>query len=175
MYYNDCVLPTGDLREPRAGARRADVIIVTKCPKSLKEEGKIKIIKEINPSAHQAVFFSTIAYSKKVFSAIETRDLKQLPAFTLVTGIANAAPLVSFLRAEGLNFKHLEFKDHYSFTETDFKNLDAETLLLTTEKDFMRLKNSETLKPKLFYLPIEVQIENFEAFNALIKTFVAKF
>jgi len=175
LYYNDFVLPTGDLREPRAGAKRADIIVVTKCPENLAEDKKIKIIKGINPKAYQTVFFSTIAYSKMVFSASETKKLKQLPKFALVTGIANATPLVDFLKTEGLDFKHLAFKDHHSFSEDDLKRFEAEELLLTTEKDFMRLKNTEHLKNKLFYLPIEAQIDNPEVFNSIITAFIEKY
>ncbi|TYB73924.1 tetraacyldisaccharide 4'-kinase [Bizionia saleffrena] len=175
LYYKDCVLPTGNLREPRVGAKRANIIVVTKCPKDITDGEKAKIVKEISPEVHQTVFFSTIVYSEMVFSDAESRGLKQLPKFTLVTGIANASPLVAFLNAEGLAFKHLEFKDHYSFTATDIKSFEAEELLLTTEKDFMRLKNNERLKHKLFYLPIEAQIDNSENFNNLITAFVAKY
>lgn len=172
LYYKDCVLPTGDLREPRAGAKRADIILVTKCPPQLTEEEKTKILKGIKPKAHQSVFFSSISYSKTVFSETESRALNQLPNFTLITGIANASPLVHYLKTEGLDFKHLEFKDHYSFSPSDISRFENEDVLLTTEKDFMRLKSFPELKGKLFYLPIEAQIDRHETFNRLVVDFV---
>lgn len=175
LYFKDCVLPTGDLREPKAGAKRADIIVVTKCPNTITDEDKTNIINRMNPKTHQTVFFSTIGYSANVFSNGESRALKQLPKFTLVTGIANASPLVSFLKAEGLDFNHLEFKDHYNFTEADIKKFGSEDLLLTTEKDFMRLKENALLKYKLFYLPIEAQMDKPECFNRLVTAFIEKY
>ncbi|MCL4165419.1 UNVERIFIED_CONTAM: hypothetical protein GTU68_059268, partial [Idotea baltica] len=62
LYINDWVLPTGNLREPRGGAKRANFIVVTKCPDGLSDIEKEKIIKKINPKANQYVFFSTICY-----------------------------------------------------------------------------------------------------------------
>ena len=91
----------------------------------------------------------------------------------MVTGIANANPLVEFLNKKGLQFEHLNFKDHYEFTQQDILALEKKELILTTEKDFMRLKQHETLKDKLFYLPITVTMSNAPILNKLIKDFAA--
>jgi tetraacyldisaccharide 4'-kinase len=80
--------------------------------------------------------------------------------------------LVDFLRSENLNFEHLNFKDHYDFTEEDISTLEKKELIVTTEKDFMRLKQYESLKGKLFYLPITVIIDEASKMNQLIKDFV---
>lgn len=171
-YFSDYVLPTGNLREPRSGANRADVIIVTKCPINISEDEKLEFISRINPKKSQQVFFSSIRYSNKVFSDESSKEIKELKAFTLVTGIANASPLVSFLSEKGLNFEHLNFKDHHNFTQNEIDDLNNETLIITTEKDYMRLKQYESLKDKLFYLPIEAAIDKAESLNGLILNFV---
>ena len=57
MYVNDYLLPAGNLREPRSGASRANIIIVTKCPKDLSKEERALIIKELKPLSHQSVLF----------------------------------------------------------------------------------------------------------------------
>ena len=67
-YFNDLVLPTGNLREPKGGASRANIIVVTKCPKGLSDNEKSNYIKRIHPEKHQHVFFSSIAYSDSLFS-----------------------------------------------------------------------------------------------------------
>ena len=171
-YFKDIVLPTGNLRESRSGAKRANIIVVTKCPKSLSESEKSNIIKRINPERHQYVFFSSIVYSDSLFSTKEIKAIDKIGPFNLVTGIANAEPLVNFLKNKNLNFEHLNFKDHHDFTEEDISNLEKMELIVTTEKDFMRLKQYNSLKGKLFYLPIAVNIDKASKMNQLIKDFV---
>ncbi|WP_298554975.1 tetraacyldisaccharide 4'-kinase [uncultured Algibacter sp.] len=173
-YFKDIVLPTGNLREPRHGANRAHVIMVTKCPKTLSKIEKAEIIKHIKPEKHQHVFFSSIAYSETLFSAEKTNKINNLKSFVLVTGIANAKPLVNFLKDKNLNFEHLNFKDHHNFTKADINNLERKDLIVTTEKDFMRLKQYDSLRDKLYYLPITVKIDNESKFNQLVKNFVKR-
>ena len=174
LFTDDIVLPTGNLREPKSGYKRAQIIVVTKCPEHLSEEEKQKITAKINPLEHQSIYFSHIGYSKKVKSVDKALSLDTFKDFTLVTGIANANPLVKYLKAEGLVFKHLEYKDHYNFNASDILKIsNSGELILTTEKDFMRLKDEPLLKDKLFYLPITVHLDKPEQFNTKIKTYVA--
>lgn len=173
MYYKDIVLPTGNLREPRFGYKRANLIVVTKCKKNMSEAEKQKIIKKLKPKDHQKVFFSYISYAKEVTSYNRALELAGLPKFTLVTGIANAKPLVDYLANEGLKFDHLEYSDHYNFRASDIDNLAAMDLIVTTEKDYVRLSGYEQLKDKLYYLPIETQLDNSEDFNRAIQSFVS--
>ena len=98
--------------------------------------------------------------------------LADISDFALVTGIANANPLVEYLRNRNLKFEHLNFQDHYDFTVKDVERLSKNDLIITTEKDFMRLQNFDSLKGRLFYLPIHVTIDNSEMFNDLIKKFI---
>ncbi|MDO5971655.1 tetraacyldisaccharide 4'-kinase [Flavivirga aquimarina] len=171
-YFKDIVLPTGNLREPRSGAKRANIIIVTKCPKDLSEAEKNSILKQVDPETNQHVFFSSISYSNSVISSEATKAVEDLEDFTLVTGIANASPLVHFLGDKGLKFEHLNFKDHHDFSKQDIIELNKRALIVTTEKDFMRLKQYESLKDKLFYLPINVVINDEVRINKLIKDFL---
>ena len=90
----------------------------------------------------------------------------------MVTGIANSNPLVAFLQSKNLKFEHLNYSDHYNFSEKDILELEKRSLIITTEKDFMRLKQYESLKDKLFYLPIKVRIDNEPLVNKLIKDFL---
>lgn len=175
LYTDDFVLPTGNLREPRSGANRANIIVVTKCPNNLEASKKVEIVNQINPKKHQSVFFSSIDYSEEVISLIGTKAIDKLHDFTLVTGIANPKLLVDFLNNKDLKFEHLNFKDHHGFTQEDISKLKEKELIVTTEKDFMRLKHYESLRDKLYYLPIAVNIDNSSKFNELIINFASHY
>ena len=172
IYVKDFLLPAGNLRESKKGAKRADIIVFTKCPIELNEEERDALITKIKPLNHQQVFFSSINYADVVKSSYQSKKLADISNFALVTGIANANPLVEYLRNRNLKFEHLNFQDHYNFTLKDVEQLSKNKLIITTEKDFMRLQKFKTLKGKLFYLPINVTIHNSEIFNNLIKNFV---
>jgi tetraacyldisaccharide 4'-kinase len=98
--------------------------------------------------------------------------IEDIKEFTLVTGIANSQPLVDYLKRKNLKFEHLNFKDHYEFTKQDISELNKKKLIVTTEKDYMRLKENTSLKEKLFYLPIQVTIDNSAKFDSLINNYV---
>ncbi|MFV0573660.1 MAG: tetraacyldisaccharide 4'-kinase [Xanthomarina gelatinilytica] len=172
LYSKDVVLPTGNLREPKSGTKRAHVIIVTKCPGTLTEPEKEQIKNSLQPLPNQLVFFSRINYSKVVYSIGKSMALKDLKDFTLVTGIAKPKPLLEFLKKGQLEFRHLKFEDHHHFTEKEIAQLATLDCILTTEKDYMRLKDQIILKDKLFYLPIEVSLDAPDLFNKAVLGFV---
>ncbi len=174
LYVDDFVLPTGNLREPKTGAKRATIIVVTKCPEHLTEAKKEAVKKKLKPLQHQHVFFSSIVYNNAVLNANKTLTLDKLPAFKLVTGIANAEPLIDFLKSNKLNFEHLNFKDHHVFTNTEIASLSKHDFIVTTEKDYMRLKDEIILREKLFYLPITIKIDEVDTFETLITRFAIK-
>lgn len=171
LYTNDWVLPTGNLREPRAGAKRAQIIVVSKCPENLNPSEKSQIIKMINPKDHQNVFFSSITYANEVCSEDKSLNLNVLNKFTLVTGIADANPLLNYLKSKGLDFEHLNFTDHYNFTKKDIDLFASKSVIITTEKDYVRLYRNEALKDKLYYLPISISIDDKNRFNTIITEF----
>ena len=174
LYTDDILLPTGNLREPRQGAERADVIVVTKCPEDVSEETKQEIKRKINPLRHQEVFFGSIAYANSIRNKeihIDLETLKSQP-FTLVTGIANPKPLVAYLRTLGLQFEHLKFKDHHEFNESELKILKQKHLIVTTEKDMMRLRPHFNRSDAIYYLPIEMNIDRPSEFDTLVSRFV---
>ena len=175
LYCDDFVLPAGNLREPRSGAKRAQVVVVTKCPENLNDLEKSKIKTRLNPKSNQAVFFSTIQYSETLKSSTSTRTLKDLKGthFTLVTGIANPFPLVDFLKSLGFDFEHLSYKDHHEFSKSELELIHSKSLVVTTEKDFSRLQTES--KDQIYFLPIELKIDNAVEFNRLVETFIEEF
>ncbi|MEL0652476.1 tetraacyldisaccharide 4'-kinase [Algibacter sp. TI.3.09] len=172
-YFKDFVLPTGNLREPRSGANRADIIVVTKCPDNLQETDKILFLKRIHADKNQYVFFSSIAYAETLLSEEKMMKVEDLTAFCLVTGIANSKPLTDFLESKNLEFEHLNFNDHHNFTPADIAELSKKELIVTTEKDFMRLRDYEVLKGKLFYLPIAIAIDREPEFRGAINAYLS--
>ncbi|WP_411767887.1 tetraacyldisaccharide 4'-kinase [Winogradskyella sp. A3E31] len=168
LYTSDFVLPTGNLREPRSGAKRADIIVVTKCPGNLKDDEKNRLKNSIKPKGYQSLFFSSIVYSDIIFSNSSQLELRLVGYFTLVTGVANPKPLVEYLKSMNLDFEHIKYDDHYQFEDSDIEELESKELIITTEKDYVRLENKEGLKNKLYYLPIKFSIDREEEFRKLI-------
>ena len=176
LYSDDIMLPTGDLREPKTGAKRANVVVVTKCPSGISSIEKNRIKNKLNLKDNQSLFFSSIVYDDAVFNddkVLSMSDLKN-ENFSLVTGIANAQPLVDYLKSKALTFEHLNYKDHYNFTNKDLEFLNQKKLIVTTEKDFVRL-NKQLSNTELFYLPIKVEIDNEDDFDNLLREFVINF
>lgn len=175
IYTQDVVLPTGNLREPRAGAKRAQLIVVTKCPENLQPSEKENILKQLNPNRNQQVFFSHISYAKTVVSKSKSLLLSEVPECTLITGIANPTPLLEFLKQQDISFNHLNYKDHHDFTAEELKQFESLDFILTTEKDYMRLMQYPKLENKLFYLSIEAVLDHPQAFNSAILNFIQSY
>ena len=158
LYTQDFLLPVGSLRDIRSRARKAQIIIVTKCPELTQAEQE-KIIQHLKPLPSQKVYFTSIAYSDRVYSHEDSQALKDFIAtpFTLVTGIANPTPLVDFLEKQGASFEHLAYSDHHHFSNRELELLRQKGRILTTEKDYVRLEGALST---LYYLPIETQFLN---------------
>ncbi|MCM4155901.1 tetraacyldisaccharide 4'-kinase [Gramella sp. AN32] len=171
LYSKDLVLPAGNLRESKSGAERAEIIVVTKCPVNLSESKKQKISESLQIKKSQQLFFSSIDYSEKIISSEGEKKFDDLnfENFTLVTGIANPNPLLEYLRNLGIDLKHKRFPDHHNFSEKEVQELSQYPKILTTEKDYMRLK--EVLpQEQLYYLPIKTKIlQDAEGFENLLK------
>jgi len=181
LYADDFVLPTGNLREKRKGAERANIIIVTKCPDDLTKKRQSEIILKLNIEPRQSVYFSTIEYHHSVISSKNKISISELSAYKvlLVTGIANGDPLVNFLKEKNIDCKHLKFPDHHDFTELDkekimdtFDHIDSvKKILLTTEKDYVRSFSNHN--KEFYYVPIQTKIlEKEEEFNKQVLNYV---
>lgn len=175
LYSDDFVLPAGNLREPKSGAKRAQVIVVTKCPENLTDLEKTELKTRLNPEPNQTVFFSSIQYSETLISSTSSRALNDLKGthFTLVTGIANPSPLVLYLTKMGFDFEHLNYKDHHEFSKSELDLIHSKSLVVTTEKDFSRLQTAS--KHQIYYLPIQLKIDNPTEFNRMVETYIEKY
>ena len=182
-YFKDYVLPAGNLRESRNGAKRAQIIMVSKCPHNLTEENKQYYISRIHPQKNQKVFFSSVSYDENIYSRDKFIPDNNLAYYDilLITGIANPKPLQKHLSKFSQKVKHLKFRDHHNFSEQDIKNILAEykklgdyKIILTTEKDYVRLKTFDYLRDLVYYWPINVNIDKAQEFNQIILDYARK-
>lgn len=175
LYVDDWMLPMGNLREPVSGAERANIVIVTKCPSGLTVHDKERVEKKLGLKTNQQLFFSHISYSDTVLGETHSYKLETLigKKVAVVTGIAHPKPFIDYLKSIGLEFEHLDFPDHHVFGKKDIEEIGKRDLILTTEKDYMRLKVQSSLSNKLYYLPIAFKIDNASDFDNLVKKFVA--
>lgn len=188
LFTEDHVFPSGRLREFRSGAKRADIIIVTKTPKVFSPITRRRIKDEISPDPSQQLFFSYITYGNFIpFNEDEDPAiLQKLSYILLFTGIANDYPLQEEVARKCTDLAVLKFPDHHQYEmkdlekiRTKFKDLPSrKKIILTTEKDIMRLKIpefSDFLKNlPLFYIPIEIDFHEKDKplFDKLIRDYV---
>lgn len=171
LYADDLILPAGNLRESRAGAKRAHIVIVTKCPEKLGLEEKNTIRKKLKLRERQQLFFTAIAYGPEVISIegnLTVAEMKKREK-VLVAGIAKPRPFFDFLK----NGKDvvLEFPDHHDFSESDISQILENANgnpIVTTEKDFVRL-NGKLPTNQLCYLPMATEFTGEgDQFDALV-------
>ena len=111
LFLEDQVLPAGNLREAGYNKRRADLIVVTKCPDPVPYAKLQEIQYRMGLQEHQKIYFTRIAYHQQILGKSESLPLDYLKGkpFTLVTGIAKPGPLVRFLDQQGFQFEHLKY------------------------------------------------------------------
>ncbi len=188
LYTRDLFLPTGDLRDQRASIKRADMIVVTKCPTTLSEHEKYLILKELDLLPHQHVFFTAIKYNTPYHIVSgEKLKLNRNMEVMLVCGIANPEPLTTYIHEKTKTYDALFFSDHHIFNIDDlsdiqerFEMLSEESrIILTTEKDAVRLikfKEKITRLP-LYAIPITLQFlfDDEMEFNRILSAYPERF
>ncbi len=188
LYSRDLLMPAGDLRDTRTSAKRAQIIIVTKCRQALSIQKRDSIIKELRPKANQSVFFTEIVYGQPyhLFSKA-TYSLQTGMDMLLVCGIASPKPLKEYLTAIVRTYDMLRFPDHHIFSIDDLEEIkkqfeklrSSNKIILTTEKDSVRLLKFENeLKSyPIYVLPIEHQFlfNDADRFYGLVKGYLDTF
>lgn len=188
LYTRDFYLPTGDLRDNLSSAARAQIIIVTKCPRDLGETEKQQIIQELKPLPHQTVLFTCIHYGRLYHIVRQSpSDLSKEAEILLVCGIANPAPLTTFIEENSSSYEAMFFNDHHIFSIDDLKDIyhryenmrGPGKLMVTTEKDAVRLVKfrHELRDMPMYVLPISIHFlfEGEKVFQALITNFISNF
>lgn len=180
--YEDHLLPFGRLREPMRALKRADVVIVTKCPEDMKPM-EARIFKtNLNLFPYQKLLFSSYDYLplRPVFPddipvgmATQLDYLTADDSILAVTGVANPRPFVRYLRKFAAKVRIKRYADHHHFSHSDmtsilhkFTNMSGnKKILVTTEKDAVRLRNNAYFPAELravaYYIPIEVSFKEY--------------
>jgi tetraacyldisaccharide 4'-kinase len=168
----DKLLPAGRLREPLSGKNRADIVIVTKCPKVLKPMEYRVVTKAMDLYPYQRLYFTTIEYGAllPVFRDLaDTRSADDLQSqnVLLLSGIGSPKQFVSDLTPRCKTAKPLTFSDHHQFLPKDiqrinetFAQLPSPRCIVTTEKDATRLEHatglSDEVRSSLYKIPISI-------------------
>ncbi len=176
-FYSDLLLPLGRLRESKEGAKRADVVVVTKCPPSVSDEEMITIQTRIALYSKARVFFAGIRYGELTsFAGVSGGEKKQ--NVVLVTGLANAQPLYLELSKVFHVVKHFDFADHFTYSVHDIQSINAfaataQAMVVTSEKDAVKLEDEKFRDLfegiSWFYLPMEIAfVKNGKDFDAMV-------
>jgi len=190
LIISDKLLPAGRLREPKEGKARADIVIITKCPKDLKAINYRMLTRSMNLFPYQSLFFTTLEYGelfmlfgneKKAIDKISDQHV------LLLTGIASPQQMILDLEPLCLETIPLAYSDHHDFKAKDiarinqmFEAMPAPKMIITTEKDAARLETAEGLNDEvrnhLYVLPVEIKFmqEQEELFNHKILSYVQK-
>jgi tetraacyldisaccharide 4'-kinase len=195
LFFRDHMLPYGNLRESKGNMRRADIILITKSPENISPIQRRLIVKEINKSPYQNLYFTTFRYKPPVpvFENCPEGTQNDFSECTgcgivLITGIANPQPLKEYLQKSYSEIIHLPFSDHHSFNEKDLLSfssaynslMSANRYLFTTEKDAVRLREftniAEPIRSAFFFIPIGIHFlnEDKDVFDNLIINYVRK-
>ena len=188
----DTLLPAGRLREPLTGKNRADMVIITKCPKDLKPMEYRVITKAMDLYPYQQIFFTTLEYGelaplfKKEAPTVNLDKLKDHNVL-LLTGIASPRQMKEDLTPVVSKLSMLSFPDHHAFSQKDIEQISSEfaklpspKCIITTEKDAARIIGLEGLsneiKENIYILPVRIKfmLNQEEKFNENIIGYVRK-
>lgn len=191
LFTDDYLLPAGRLREWRSGYRRADIIVVSKCPEDITIQDRDRILVKIQAMPYQKVFFSSYEYDYPYyFYDPEKRISLDLELeVILLSAIANTDYLFKYLEKNVHGVNEIEYADHHNFDSRDiekiikiYQNTKADRkIILTTEKDAMRLEMHKSLLQKLnipvFILPAKVKFhfDGGKEFDESVKKFLLDF
>ena len=188
----DKLLPAGRLREPKDGKRRADIVIVTKCPPDLRPMDFRVITKALNLYPYQKLFFTTIEYGDLIplFSNSRSLALSEITSdfeVLVLSSIASPQHLLCDIQKHTDNVIPMTFRDHHIFTPKDiarinntFDSLSSKRIIITTEKDAARLVGldglSDDVRNHIYALPIKTTflLEQQEQFDEFILSYVLK-
>ena len=156
------LIPHGLLREPIRHLKRADAIILTKFNLGKPEQKLISKVKKSN----LPVFYSTIIHNHFFSINNETFKPRNNTRALAVSGIADPRSFYESLqRTNIMMIDKIAYFDHYEFQQSDIENLkkalidnDAE-IIVTTEKDMIRLKSLDLAGLDIYSLGIDFQLD----------------
>ena len=170
LYVNDKMLPYGSLRDLPSESRRANAVVVTKCPSTMQPIERRIVSNQLLLASYQHLCYSSVRY--------EAIDLPGTPL--LVAGIANPEPLIAYVKEQYPDTYLLAFRDHHAFSKKDVQTImeyaSRYACVLTTEKDYMRMLQTplvEALGDKLIILPMQTDLGvDKEVFDRAVSLYV---
>jgi len=168
-FYDDHVLPLGNLREARKGAKRADVVVITKSPVDLSTKDKEQVITKVRSytESETPIYFSRLVYDSLTLMCGEKKDVSK---YLVISAIANNDAFLNQVQKNHTVIKSFNFRDHHNFTEKEVKEIinfahqNEKLGVITTEKDWQRLKAFKNVIDKSglsFHIyPIRFELEN---------------
>lgn len=198
IMYKDMLLPAGRLREPMSGISRAEMIIVTKCPKALRSEEETEIVANIPTRLDQPILYSAYRYGMLVnLDTLEECDIDHSTEVLIVAGIADPKVMEDYVHTHYRLLDIINYGDHHHFTDKDIQTIKErlddvngkgyvsndsgnKAVIITTEKDAARLVNhpavTDELRKRIYYLPTEVYFlkNHADKFDKIILDYVKK-
>ena len=189
-FFDDFLLPVGNLREAKCRAKRADALIVTKTPQVFSPLDRRFFLKKLKKYKLEPVFFSTFRYLDLKPMTTEAKNMEpdSIKSIFLLTGIANTTALEEQLKTKCSELYVHNYRDHHQFTGKNLKDLrnhfdktiSFSKIIVTTEKDAMRLQHPKLLEQltrlPVFYLPVEVAFHDSDKqkFDKMVFDFLAR-
>ncbi len=188
---DDCLLPAGRLREPQEGKRRADIVVVTKCPQTMTASEFDDVERSLALEPHQKLFFATLTYCdlQPIYYG-QPRTIDSIAPnenILLITGIASPKQILFDMQPYWQNIVHVSFPDHHQFTRGDidhinavFRSMPYPKIVVTTEKDSIRFFGlqgvADEIRHNIYTLPVKVKLMRGqeEEFNNQIIDYVRK-
>ena len=181
LFIDDLLIPAGRLREPKRNVKRAQCILITRCPQDLNSAMKSGIIEKMS-TYNRPIFFCSILYDDFICFGEEIENISKI---LLVTGIANNQDLITHLD-KSYEIEVISYSDHYSYSLEDMEEIhqkfnsfaDEQSIILTTEKDMVRMlqfkEYIESHKLPVYFQPISIDLHNENRFTSLIKEYVGE-
>ncbi len=167
--YEDNMLPLGRLRDSLSQIHRAGLVITTKCPSDIQPVDMRSVIHKLDLFPYQKAFFTSLHYAalRPQFADVVRVVPKEQSPIIVMTGIANAEPMIEHLSKSYDIIKRLDYPDHYTYRVNDMKKLSRilesspkNALIVITEKDAAKLTNRDKIpvdiQQRLYVLPIKV-------------------
>jgi tetraacyldisaccharide 4'-kinase len=180
----DHLLPAGFLREPATEKKRANIILITKCPERLKPIDRRIIVKDLTLFPFQHLYFTCLKDEspRPVFKTIQKflthEEIKTLkPQILMIAGIANPRSFKKFIRNYSTHITELIYPDHHTFTNKDleviisrFNAIESDSkIIFTTEKDAIRLEKFSDIDPRIkermYFIPVTISFLNEDTGN----------
>ncbi|MDG5799239.1 tetraacyldisaccharide 4'-kinase [Marinilabiliaceae bacterium ANBcel2] len=188
--WSDYTFPAGNLREPRQGKKRSDIVIVNKCPIDFTKNEAVEVQDKLRLRSNQHLFFTAIKYGEplrldgKERGENSFRRALEKQGFFIVAfaGIGNPSPFFDMVDKYADKLVTMRYRDHYRYREEDLSVIEkageGRALYVTTEKDGVRLKSLKGITSKeasrIWYFPVEpfFLFNRGAQFDKLVKDYV---